>query len=198
MLQANGNDKAWVNFSPNGKQITYSAYNGNSIGIYTIDIDGKNNQLLIQNGYSPIWSPKGDKIAYLSFGKDRSSQISVANADGSGQKQLTSTVSPEWWDIGFPRDGNNDPQWTPDGKKIVYVSCENGKPEIFVMNADGSGQKRLTEDSAESPKVTPDGNYILFTSRKTATKNNEICVMNLDGSNRKVISQTGIYPVACR
>ena len=200
LLQAGGNDKAWVNFSPNGKQIAYSAYNGNSTDIYTINIDGKNNQLLIQNGYCPIWSPKGDKIAYLAFGQDRSSQIFVANADGSGQKQLTSTVSPEWWDTGFPRDGNSNPKWTPDGKKIVYVSWENGKSEIFIMNADGSGQTRLTkaEYRDEYPEVTPDGNYILFASRRSDMMNGGICVMKLDGSNQKVISKTGICPVACR
>jgi TolB protein len=200
ILQANGNDKAWVHFSPDGKKIAYSAHNGGSTNIYTLDVDGENNQLLIQNGYCPIWSPKGDKIAYLSFGKDRSSQIFVANADGSAQKQLTSTVSPEWWDTGFPRDGNDSPRWTPDGRKIVYVSWENGKSEIFIMNADGSGQTRLTKAKYrdEYPEVTPDGNYILFTSKRSNMMNSGIVIMSLDGSNQRVISKTGICPVACK
>lgn len=199
LLQANGNDKAWVNFSPNGKQIAYSAYSGNSHGIYTINIDGKNNQLLIQNGYRPIWSPKGDRIAYLSFGEGGSSQIFVANADGSNQKQMTTTTSPRLWP-GWPPDGNEDPQWTPDGKKIVYVSWENEKPEIFIMNADGSRQTRLTkaEYRDEYPEVTPDGNYILFASRRSNMMEGGICVMKLDGSNQKVISKDGICPVACK
>ena len=201
ILQANGKDKAWVNFSPNGKQITYSAYDGNSIGIYAIDIDGKNNQLLIQNGYSPIWSPKGDNIAYLSFGEDRSNQIFVANADGSGQKQLTSTISPQIWP-GWPPDGNASPKWTPDGKKIVYVSHENGKPEIFIMNVDGSNKTRLSEAEfrGENPEVTPDGKYILFTSRRPTNfgMGDAIYIMDLDGKNQRMLYGTGTCPVACR
>lgn len=200
LLQANGSNKACVNFSPDGKQIAYSACNEDGIAIYTIDVNGRNNRLLIQYGHWPVWSPKGDKIAYLSIGIDGSDQISVANADGSDQRQLTSSVSPEWWDTGFPRDGNSDPQWAPDGRKIVYVSHKNIKPEIFIMNADGSNQKRLTkaEYRDEHPEVTPDGNYILFASRRSDMMEGGICVMNLDGSNQKVISNTGIYPTACK
>ena len=159
-----------------------------------MDVNGNNNQLIIQNAGSPKWSPQGDKIVYSISGRDGSSQISVANADGSNQKQLTSTVSPGWWDTGFPRDGNSDPQWTTDGKKIVYVSYENEKAEIFIMNSDGSGKTRLTkaENSDRYPEITPDGRCILFNSK------DGISTMRLDGSERKVISNVGAYPVACR
>ena len=181
------------NFSPNGRQIVYCASTETGCHIYKMDVNGNNNQLIINNASSPKWSPQGDKIVYLSSGIDGSSQISVANADGNDQKQLTSSVSSEWWDTGFPRDGNEDPQWAPDGKKIVYVSMENERPEIFIMNADGNNQTRLTtaEYRAESPEITPDGQYILFSS-------NGIVIMSLDGSNQRVLSNVGICPVACK
>jgi TolB protein len=200
-------------FSPDGKQIAYCAtvetdgivyahslYNHH---IYKMDVNGSNNKLIIKNAASPKWSPQGDKIMYTISGKDGSSQISVANADGSNQKQLTSSVSPVWWDTGFPRDGNGDPHWTPDGKKIVYVSYENDKPEIFIMNADGSKQTRLTTATHrdENPEITPDGNYILFSSVRSdmiGGVNPGICIMKLDGSEQKVLSRTGICPVACK
>jgi TolB protein len=107
-------------------------------------------------------------------------------------------VSSGWWDTGFPRDGNGDPQWTPDGKKIVYVSWENGRPEIFIMNADGSNRTRLTtaEFRDENPEITPDGQYILFSSRRSNIGNG-IVIMSLDGNNQRVLSN-GICPVACR
>ena len=186
-------------FSPNGKQIVYCASTETGHHIYKMDVNGNNNQLIISNASSPKWSPQGDKIVYLSSGIDRSSQISVANADGSGQKQLTSSVSSGWWDTGFPRNGNEDPQWTPDGKKIVYVSWENGRPEIFIMNADGSNQTRLTtaEFRDENPEITPDGQYILFSSRRSNMRGG-IVIMSLDGSNQRVFSNVGNYPVACR
>ena len=202
VLQTEGNVCS-LSFSPDGKQIAYCTTVENNHRIYKMDINGNNNQLIVSNGASPKWSPQGDKIVYSTSGKDGSSQISVANADGSNQKQLTSSVSPKWWDTGFPRDGNSDPQWTSDGKKIVYVSYENEKSEIFIMNADGSKKTRLTkaEFRDESPEITPDGKYILFTSVRPdmiGGVNPGICMMTLDGKNQRVLSKTGIYPIACK
>ena len=209
ILQTEGNVCSPV-FSPNGKQIAYCTtvetndivyvHSLNNHQIYKMDVDGNKNQLIIKNAASPKWSPRGDKIMYSISGKDGSSQISVANADGSNQKQLTSTVSPGWWDTGFPRDGNSDPQWTPDGSRIVYVSHDNEKPEIYIMNADGSKKTRLTK--AEywdgSPEITPDGEYILFHSRRSDMMESGICIMKLDGSGQKVLSKIGANPVVCR
>lgn len=210
VLNVTGKEKHSPRFSPDGKQIAYCATVPSDtlfIGshrnhhIYKVDITGENNQLIINEASYPQWSPSGDKILYLSSGIDGSSQIFAANADGSNRKQLTSSVSPIWFDTGFPRDGNEDPHWTPDGQKIVYVSWENQRPEIFIMNADGSHKKRLTtaELRDENPEITPDGEYILFSSRRSDMINNGICIMKLDGSNRRVLyKEGGIYPIACK
>ena len=189
-------------FSPDGKQIAYCTTVEDSHHIYKIDVvgeNGKNNHLLISNAASPKWSPQGDKIAYSSSGKERSSQIFVANEDGRNQKQLTSTISPIRYP-GWSPDGNNDPQWTPDGKKIVYVSWENGKPEIYIMNADGSKQTRLTvaEFRDEYPEVTPDGKHILFSSRRSSMMDYGIIVMTLEGKNQRVLTKSGICPIASK
>ena len=205
ILQTEGNVCS-PKFSPDGKQIAYCATVDTDITyvndhhIYKMDVNGDNNQLIIENAGSPQWSPQGNKIMFSSTGKDKSPQISVANADGSNQKQLTSSVKPGWWDTGFARGGNSDPQWTPDGKKIVYVSQENGKQEIFIMNVDGSKQTRLTKAKFRdaSPEITPDGKYILFESRQSDMMNEGICVMELDGSNIRALSEVGVYPVVCR
>ena len=187
------------NFSPNGKQIVYCAETETGHHIYKMGVDGDNNQLIISNASSPKYSPQGNKIVYLSSGIGGSSQISVANADGSGQKQLTSTTSPQTWP-GWPPDGNESPQWTLDGKKIVYVSWENGRPEIFIMNADGNNQIRLTTAGhrGEYPEITPDGQHILFSSKGSDMMNNGISIMSLDGSNQRVLSNVGICPIACK
>ena len=199
ILQADGEYKSCPQFSPDGKQIVYNASTKTGCHIFKIDVDGENNHLFISNASSPKWSPLGDKIAYLSSGKDGSSQIFVTDVCGRNQKQLTTTTSPRLWP-GWAPDGNGDPQWTPDGKKIVYVSSENEKAEIFIMNADGSKQTRLTK--AEywdgSPEVTPDGKYILFHSRRSDMMESGICMMKLDGSNQVVLSKVGSNPVVCR
>ena len=203
VLNVTGKVKDYPNFSPNGQQIVYSATlpsdtifmdSLRNYHIYKVDIDGKNNHLIINEALHPQWSPLGDKILYLSTGINGSFQISVANADGSNQQQLTSSVSPIW------RDGNKDPHWTPDGQKIVYVSWENDKPEIFIMNADGSNKMCLTKEGVQNtnPTITPDGQYILFSSVRSGTRNNGICMMDLDGNNQCILYFTGIYPMVCK
>jgi TolB protein len=124
----------------------------------------------------------------------------VANSDGSNQKQLTTTISPHRWPGPWAADGNGSPQWTPDGRKIVYVSWENGPPEIFIMNVDGSNKTRLTtaEFRDESPEITPDGKHILFNSRRENMMNGGIFIMTLDGKNERLLSEVGIYPTACK
>ena len=187
-------------FSPDGKEIAYSASVDIGYQIYKIDVSGKNDQLIIKNGFSPRWSPQGDKIAYTILEIGVNMQIFVADVNGYNKKQLTHTIPSQKWPPVKPLDGNEDPQWTPDGKKIVYVSWENERPEIFIMNADGSKQKRLTtaEFRDEQPEITPDGKYILFTSRRSDMMNNGIIIMTLDGKNQRVLSKSGIFPVACR
>ena len=58
------------------------------------------------------------------------------------------------------------PTWSPDGSKIAFHSTRDGNNEIYVMNADGSGQTRLTNNPAAGllPAWSPDGIKIAFTS----------------------------------
>jgi hypothetical protein len=94
------------------------------------------------------------------------------NADGSNQINLTNSRTEE------------GPAFSPDGSKIAFVSSRNGNFEIYVMNADGSGQTRLTNNPANDidPSFSPDGSKIAFVSRRDG--NFEIYVMNADGSGQ--------------
>ncbi|WP_278478680.1 hypothetical protein [Tannerella forsythia] len=192
-------DICTMSFSPDGKYMAYCASTEACHSIYKMDISGGNSQLIIHNGSSPKWSPQGDKIVYSAQGSEGEAQLFIADSDGRNQKQLTFTVSPRKWP-GWPPHGNQNPQWTPDGRKIVYVSWENAKPEIFIMNVDGSKQTRLTkaEYRDENPEITPDGQSILFSSRRTDMMDFGIVMMSLDGSNQKVLSRSGNYPVVCK
>ena len=195
-------------FSPTGKYIAYCAeVKGEVIipsyhnhHIYKMDVNGRNNRLIIRNAATPIWSPQGDRIAYSAFGAENALQIFVANADGSNQRQLTHTMSPQIWPGPWARDGNDDPQWMPDGKRIVYVSRENKRSEIFIMNADGSNQTRLTQAEFGDihPEITPDGKNILFSSGRSYTTDGGIFVMSMDGNEQEMISKSGYNSVVCR
>ncbi|NJM54212.1 MAG: DUF5050 domain-containing protein, partial [Blastocatellia bacterium] len=72
--------------------------------------------------------------------------------------------------------------FTPDGR-IVYDATDNNRPQIWIMNADGSSPQQLTsgESYNQEPQVSPDGRYIFFTSDRTGE--NKIWRMNIDGTN---------------
>jgi TolB protein len=115
--------------------------NGN-YEIYLMDTDGKNERRLTNSpGHKvfPVWSPDGNQIAYglTILGSSPQADIHIINKDGSGDVALTSANG---------RDEN--PCWSPDGKSIVFQSERDGNFEIYIMKADGSDQKRLTDNSA--------------------------------------------------
>jgi Tol biopolymer transport system component len=76
------------------------------------------------------------------------------------------------------------PSCSPDGKKIAFVTNRDGNAEIYIMNADGSDQMRLTENSVSDllPSWSPDGSKIVFDSDRDG--NREIYIMNADGSGQ--------------
>ena len=177
-------------FSSDSK-IMYSQENNMSSGIYLMNIDGSNKQLIIPDACNPVWSPGDKRIAYISAGDLKSPQIFTACSDGSNSRQLTKTYLANW-DSGFPTYGNYNPQWSLDGKKIVYQSDVNdGLPEIYIMNSDGSNQVRLTDTDRrnEDPVISSDGEHIIFTSNRDLSYNFDIFVMGIDGKNQIPLSK---------
>ena len=159
--------------------------------IFLMDLDGSNKQKIILNASCPVWSPGGKRIAYISKGEMNSPQIFISSYDGSNSKQLTSTYLLSW-DSGFPNFGNYNPQWTPDGEKIVYESYINdGLPEVYIMNCDGTNQTRLTNTDRrnENPVVSADGNFIIFSSNRDLSYSFDIFVMGIDGKNQNLLSK---------
>ena len=66
------------------------------------------------------------------------------NADGSGLRQLTRNA------------GRHRPAWSPDGRKIAFISWrDGGAAEIYVMNADGTDQRRLTRTHGDEATISP-------------------------------------------
>ncbi|MGH9855057.1 MAG: LpqB family beta-propeller domain-containing protein, partial [Blastocatellia bacterium] len=81
-------------------------------------------------------------------------------------------------------DGLLGVRWTPDGR-IVYASRASGNRDLWMMNADGSQARQLTDDFAVDydPAVSPDERYLFFTSRRSGSLN--LWRADVDGSNPK-------------
>lgn len=101
------------------------------------------------------------------------------DGDASRAKQLT--TGPD------RRDGDPAVNWTPDGK-IVYDSTASGSRHPWIMNADGSDQRQLTDGAYEDQgtHVSQDGRYIVFTSNRTDTYH--VYRMDIDGNNLKQLT----------
>ena len=84
----------------------------------------------------------------------------------------------------------------PPPARIAFTSTRDGNGEIYVMDADGSNQTRLTDDLApdSSPAWSPDGTRIAFTSDRSGVGNTGIYVMNPDGIGEADLGAAGCCP----
>ena len=146
-------------WSPDGSQIVYRFWTDEGAqGLRIVNVaTGAVRVLTTDYDTLPVWSPKGDTIVFNRFAKDPrftydEFDIWSIHPDGTGVKRLTDS------------EGNDaHPHWSPDGRYILWSSSRFGfrdeapltigqpQPyaELFIMNADGSNQQRLTDNKYE-------------------------------------------------
>lgn len=151
------------------------------------DSDGQNSQSALVSRepiISPVWSPDGARLAYVSF-EQRKPVIYVHNI-ASGQRVPVANF----------RGSNSAPSWSPDGRELAVVLTRDGNSQIYLMNADGTNLRRLTRSSGidTEPRFAPDGKTIFFTSDRGGGP--QIYRMSVDGGEPTRVTFRGDYNIA--
>ena len=173
-------DDDYPTWSHDGRKLAFLRVRVHSrtVQLYVMNADGSGLRRLTHPLLGTprlVWSPDGRTIYSGRY---------LVSTDGSGSRMLPYVQL--------------TPVWSPDGRRIAFTSPRgrtgpvprSGAPtDIYVMNADGSGTRRLTHNAGYNaePAWSPDGRKIAF--RSTRDGNREIYVMNADGSNQRNLTR---------
>jgi dipeptidyl aminopeptidase/acylaminoacyl peptidase len=158
--------------------------------LYTMTPTGANVVRLTTQaaGLHAAWSPDGGKIAYHSVAANGRFDIHVINADGSNDVQLTTDPQDDVY-----------PQWSPDGTQIAFERSVLGTSTrgVWVMNADGSGQRAVKLNNAGHPSWSPDGARIAFDG-VIASGTADIYSIRLDGTDLVQLTHSTTFAISPR
>jgi Tol biopolymer transport system component len=155
--------------------------------IWVMKADGTGDSMLT-DGEAPAWSPDGKRIA---FGTPTPPlRIHVINLDGSSPAELTDGgVLPEGYN-----GGDTDPAWSRDGTRIAFIRShipEADSDGVYVMNADGSGVNRVSDNNrAFHLAWLANDQGIAFEALEDPTSQSwhfVLVAVTLDGSNRRLL-----------
>jgi TolB protein len=189
---------AW---SPRGDRIAYISNKTGNMEVYVMNQDGGGEKQLTK-GHASIgfgcyiqgrvcWHPDGERLYFeeatfpippgifpVVSGDVATVAIHVIDVDTGYEKDLT------------PRCHDYPMSFSPDGKKLVTISFRTPNYGLWIMNADGTNQTRLTWDDQgdRDPRFCPDGKKIVYWS--IASGNPDILMINADGSNKTQLTRS--------
>jgi TolB protein len=203
-------DGGYPSFLPDGKRVVYTRSTGTirTIGgedwiehsdLVVRKLDGSDPRVLLRAPayaaeYSGAhFSPDGSKLLYVRLNSPLGEPaggraIFVADADGSHRRQITP------WSF----DAGDDPDWSPDGRRILFRSHLAGEQQsqLHLVRPDGSGLRQVThvEDGTQllSASFSPDGRSITFAMTGEGGEP-DVFVMRVDGKDVRPVTTTPVW-----
>ena len=174
-----------LTWTPDGAHLIYSAYRGNSSGLWKVSVAGGEEERLplsTENDFNPVLSRDGRRLAYVRALADQNIwRFEVPRSPGLA-KPPTRLIASTQIDAG--------PQFSPDGRRIVFASGRSGNCcEIWASENDGSKPVQLTHfggPHAGTPRWSPDGRQIAFDC--DAGGNTDIYVVSAEGGQPRRVT----------
>jgi Tol biopolymer transport system component len=165
---------AWT---PNGREIVFSSRYGGKSSLLRIPVEGGSPQWLTASGSGtqyPAFSQQGNRLAWAR-NTDNTDIFRVAlKSEAEANPQLANLIASTAMEA--------SPRYSPDGKRIVFVSNRSGSDELWVCGSEGENPIRLTSFRGPlvgSPSWSPDGRQIVFDCRPEG--NADIFIVNSEG-----------------
>jgi len=168
-------------YSPDYKSLLYLSYFNGAPRIYAYDIEKGTQRLITANRnptFAPRWSPDGKWVLYSMATAGNTDIYRIASSGGGAPQRLTNAP-------GINVGGS----YSPDGSKIVFESDRSGSQQVYVMNADGTDQRRISflGGRAATPEWSPRGDQIAFTH---IAGNLRVAVMSPGGGNMRYLTDS--------
>lgn len=180
-LTAPAEDVRVGDWSPDGEWVVYSANEGAESALRRRNPTGVD-EITLYSGRSanPRWSRNGQWIAFNRVNDDGSLDLVVVDKDGGNESSIATAVNSE-----------HSHEWSPDSKRLVYLSGEADNAEIYVVGRDGKDSRQLTSNRVAdaAPQWSPDGSSILFLSEGDGSF--DIYSMDKDGGQQQRLTSGG-------
>lgn len=170
-----------------GSRIAFVQKRGKRFELRVADADGANPRTMLRSNepiISPVFSPDGGRLAYVSFEDKKPIVYTQSLRDGSRRR------------VAAFKGSNSAPTWSPDGRQLAVVLTRDQASQIYRINADGSGMTRLTQGGNidTEPVFSPDGQTLYFTSDRGGSP--QIYQMSASGGSPKRVTFEGSYNVS--